>query len=314
MTNYHEPVLLGEVMGFWLTQNPGVYVDCTTGGGGHSAAILQKLLPGSTLHCLDRDTDALAHAGNILKSDHVTVQLHHKPFAELADCVSPDSIDGILYDLGVSSHQLDEASRGFTLNSSAQALDLRMDRSEAVDAQVWLDEVDVDDFAHILRVNADMDRAHPLARKIKDVIRIAKEEGETVVTSKHLRTAVDSVFRDRRFDQNSLMARVLQAIRMDINQEMPQIQKSLTAAIAATRKGGHIVVITYHSVEDRTVKQAMAEFEKECHCPVKFPVCVCGGNHRKVLKMLRKPGLPTPEEIKQNPRARSAKLRVYKRV
>lgn len=314
MTNYHEPVLLGEVMGFWLKQNPGVYVDCTTGGGGHSAAILQKLLPGSTLHCLDRDTDALAHAGNILKSDQVLVQLHHRPFAELAECVAPDSIHGILYDLGVSSHQLDETSRGFSLASSNQPLDLRMDRSEPVDAQVWLEEVSEDDFAHILRGNADMDRAHALARKIKEVMREAREEGEMVVTAKHLRKAVDSVFRDRRFDQNSLMARVLQAIRMDINQEMPQIEQSLKAAVNAMHKGGRIVVITYHSVEDRTVKQTMAELEKECHCPPKFPVCVCGGNHRKVIKLLRKPGLPTEEETKRNPRARSAKLRVYERV
>jgi len=301
-------------MGFWLQQNPGVYVDCTTGGGGHSAAMLAQLKPQSTLHCLDRDSDALAHAGNILKSDSVRVVFHHHAFAELSSCVEPCSVNGILYDLGVSSHQLDEATRGFTMQSSAQALDLRMDQREEISAQEWLTEGDVDQMAHVFRANADMDRAHPLARKIKEVIAQAREEGETIVTVKMIRQAVDYVFRDRRFDQNSLMARVLQAIRMDINQEMPQVEESLKAAVAALQPGGRLVVISYHSVEDRCVKQTMAEFEKDCFCPPKFPVCTCGGNHRKVRKLLRKPGLPTEEELRRNPRSRSAKLRVYERV
>jgi len=313
LTNYHEPVLLGEVMGFWLKQNPGVYVDCTTGGGGHSAAMLAQLKSGSTLHCLDRDSDALAYAGQILKSDLVDIQFHHAPFGQLASCVPQGSADGILYDLGVSSHQLDEVSRGFTMASSTQPLDLRMDRSEACDAQQWLIETDEDQIAHALRNNADMDRAHPLARKIKSEIKLAQEEG-TPITAKTLRSAVDFVFRDRRFDQNSLMARVLQAIRMEINEEMPQVVESLKAAVECLKIGGHLCVISYHSVEDRAVKVTMAPFEQACHCPPKFPVCVCGGKHRKVLKLLRKPGLPTAEEIKRNPRARSAKLRIYERV
>jgi 16S rRNA (cytosine1402-N4)-methyltransferase len=313
LTMYHEPVLLGEVMGFWLTQNPGTYVDCTTGGGGHSAAMLAQLQPGSTIHCLDRDDDALAHASKILTSNIVNVVFHHKAFAELASCVAPASINGILYDLGVSSHQLDERSRGFTLNGSSQALDLRMDRRESLDAQEWIRATEVDDMAHIFRANADMDRAHPLARKIKEQLLVADEEATTFNVS-HLRAAVDSVFRDRRFDQNSLMARVLQAIRMDINQEMPQVEQSLRAAVEALLPGGHLCVISYHSVEDRMVKVTMAEFEQDCICPPRSPMCMCGGNRRKVRKLLRKPGLPTEEEIKRNPRARSAKLRVYERV
>jgi len=314
LTSYHEPVLLGEVMGFWLKQNPGVYVDCTTGGGGHSAAMLAQLKPESTLHCLDRDSDALAHAGQILTSDSVSVVFHHNAFAQLASCVEPCSVDGILYDLGVSSHQIDEASRGFTMQSSAQALDMRMDRREEVSAQEWLTDTSDDEIIRALRENADMDRAPSLVRKMREVFAQAREEGETEITVKQIRTAVDSVFRDRRFDQNSLMARVLQAIRMEINEEMPQVRTSLQAAVEALRPGGRLVVITYHSVEDRCVKLTMAEFERDCFCPPRYPQCVCGGNHRKVRKLLRKPGLPTAEEIRRNPRARSAKLRVYEKV
>ncbi len=311
--NYHEPVLLGEVMGFWLQQNPGVYVDCTTGGGGHSAALLSQLLLGSTLHCLDRDADALAHAGNLLRSESSQVIFHHRPFADLALCVEPSSVDGILYDLGVSSHQLDEASRGFSLQGSQQALDLRMDRREDVDAQKWLQEIEPDDLAHALRKNSDMDRAHPLARTIKEQMALAAEEGEAI-TSKTIRVAVDKVFRDRRFDQNSLMARVLQAIRMEINEEMPQVERSLKAAVKALRVGGRLCVISYHSVEDRTVKQTLAAYETACICPPRYPMCMCGGKHKTLQKLSRKPILPTEKELKENTRSRSAKLRVYEKV
>ena len=299
-------------MGFWLKQNPGVYVDCTTGGGGHSAALLEQLEPGSTLHCLDRDADALAHAGDILKSDQVEVQFHHRPFAELAQCVPPATANGILYDLGVSSHQLDEKSRGFTWTTSAQVLDMRMDKREEQSAQEWMLHTDPDDMAHALRANSDLDRAHQLARKIKEVVAEAIAEGP--ITAATLRSAVESVYRDRRFDLNSLMARVMQAIRMEINSEMPQIEESLKAAVACLVPGGRLCVISYHSVEDRKVKQTMAVFETACFCSPKSPICNCGGNHRKVVRVLRKPQLPTEDEIRRNPRARSAKLRVYERT
>jgi 16S rRNA (cytosine1402-N4)-methyltransferase len=275
--------------------------------------MLAQLQPGSTLHCLDRDADALAFAADILKSDSVNVVFHHNAFAELASCVAPASVDGILYDLGVSSHQLDERTRGFTLNGSTQALDLRMDQRESKSAQEWLQETDVATMAHVFRANADMDRAFPLARKIKDQLLVAAEEVLPFNVG-HLRAAVDSIFRDRRFDQNSLMARVLQAIRMDINQEMPQIETSLRAAVEALLPGGRLCVISYHSVEDRTVKVTMAEYELDCICPPRSPMCMCGGNRRKVKKLLRKPGLPSAEELKKNPRSRSAKLRVYEKV
>lgn len=300
-------------MGFWLGQNPGVYVDCTLGGGGHSAALLPRLEAGSVLHGFDRDSDALNHAKGILQSSNVAISLHHCAFAELSSCLSASSADGILYDLGVSSHQLDEDSRGFSLAASKVPLDLRMDLNDSLDAQTWLRDTDADTMAHVFRAHSDLDRAHALARKVKEVVDLAISEGEAI-TAAHLRTAVDRIFRDRRFDQNSLMARLLQAVRMEINQEMPQLEQSLAMAVDLLRPGGNLCVISYHSVEDRKVKTTLARYEQDCICPPRSPQCICGGNHRKLRKVLRKPMTPADSEMRDNPRSRSAKLRVYQRV
>lgn len=309
MVEYHEPVLLAECLSGLAIRPDGVYVDCTLGGGGHSEAIAKLLsLPGQ-LHSFDRDSEAIAFAGRRLAPFGACVVLHPLPFSALGDEMAASSIDGVLYDLGISSHQVDESERGFTFSGS-EPLDLRMDRGEERSAQEYLREVDGDELANALRGNADMDRAGKLAFRIKDMV--AQCEGP--VLPGHIRQVVESVYPDRRRDMSSLLARVFQAIRMEVNRELEEIRVSLRAAVTCLRPGGRLCVISYHSVEDRCVKQTLAEFEKDCLCPQSLPVCCCGGHHQKLKRVMRKPVLPSAGEIARNGRARSAKLRVYERV
>ena len=290
----------------------GVYVDCTLGGGGHSYAIAQKLNEAGTLHAFDRDDEAVQFATKRLAGVLPKFIVHPVPFAELGNEIEPNTIDGILYDLGISSHQVDDSSRGFTFVGD-NPLDLRMDRRENVSAQEWLRTVSEDDFAAALRKNADMDRAFKLATRIKEKVGEIATQGRDVLPS-DIKAVVEAVFPDKRRDANGLLARVFQAIRMEVNGELKQIEDSLRAAVDCLKVGGRLVVMSYHSVEDRCVKETAAEFEKACICPENLPVCMCGGNHQRLKKVNRKPILPSADEINRNSRARSAKLRVYERV
>ena len=290
----------------------GVYVDCTLGGGGHSYAIAQKLNEAGTLHAFDRDDEAVQFATKRLAGVLPKFIVHPVPFAELGNEIEPNTIDGILYDLGISSHQVDDSSRGFTFVGD-NPLDLRMDRRENVSAQEWLRTVSEDDFAAALRKNADMDRAFKLATRIKEKVGEIATQGRDVLPS-DIKSVVEAVFPDKRRDANSLLARVFQTIRMEVNGELKQIENSLRAAVDCLKVGGRLVVMSYHSVEDRCVKETAAEFEKACICPENLPVCMCGGNHQRLKKVNRKPILPSADEINRNSRARSAKLRIYERV
>ncbi|MCQ2054489.1 MAG: 16S rRNA (cytosine(1402)-N(4))-methyltransferase RsmH [Fibrobacter sp.] len=317
---YHDPVMLCECLEGLRLNEPamksGVFVDCTLGGGGHSYAISNKLDATGTLHAFDRDEEAVAFATKRLASIPAErapkFVVHPVPFAELGNEIEAGSVDGILYDLGISSHQVDDSSRGFTFVGN-NPLDLRMDRREGVSAQEWLRKVDADDLADALRRNADMDRAFKLASRIVELAAGCAEENREILPS-DMKTVVEAVFPDKRREANGLLARVFQAIRMEVNGELAQIETSLRAAVDCLKVGGRLVVMSYHSVEDRCVKDTCAEFEKACICPENLPVCMCGGNHQRLKKVNRKPILPSADEINKNSRARSAKLRVYERV
>ena len=309
---YHDPVMLQECLDGLNIRANGTYADCTLGGGGHSYAIAQKLGPDDILHAFDRDEEAVAFATKRLAGVSPKFVVHPVPFSELGNDIAPNTLDGVLYDLGISSHQVDDSSRGFTFVGD-NPLDLRMDRRENVSAQEWLRTVSEDDFAAALRKNADMDRAFKLATRIKEKVAEVAAEGRDVLPS-DIKTAVEAVFPDKRREANSLLARVFQAIRMEVNGELRQIEDSLRAAVVCLKVGGRLVVMSYHSVEDRCVKETTAEFEKACICPENLPVCMCGGNHQRLKKVNRKPILPSAEEINRNSRARSAKLRIYERV
>ena len=309
---YHDPVMLEECLDGLNIRADGAYADCTLGGGGHSYAIAQRLNSEGVLHAFDRDDEAVQFATKRLQGVLPKFIVHPVPFGELGNEIAPDTLDGVLYDLGISSHQVDDSSRGFTFVGD-NPLDLRMDRRENVSAQEWLRTVSADDFAEALRKNADMDRAFKLASRIKDKVQEIALENRDVLPS-DIKAVVEAVFPDKRREATSLLARVFQAIRMEVNGELKQIEDSLRAAVDCLKVGGRLVVMSYHSVEDRCVKETAAEFEKACICPENLPVCMCGGNHQRLKKVNRKPILPSAEEINRNSRARSAKLRIYERV
>ncbi len=321
---YHDPVMLhGCLQGLRLESDAelnksgdiladGTFADCTLGGGGHSYAIATRLSSAGVLHAFDRDDDAVKFATKRLAGVAPQFIVHPVPFAELGNEIAADTLDGVLYDLGISSHQVDDSSRGFTFVGN-NPLDLRMDRREEVSAQEWLRNVSADDLAEALRKNSDMDRAFKLATRIIEVAEETAKDGRDVLPS-DIKAVVESVFPDKRRDANGLLARVFQAIRMEVNGELRQIETSIRAAVNCLKVGGRLVVMSYHSVEDRCVKDTCAEFEKACICPEHLPVCMCGGNHQRLKKVNRKPILPSEKEIETNSRARSAKLRVYERV
>jgi 16S rRNA (cytosine1402-N4)-methyltransferase len=307
MTEYHRPVLEQEVADFLVRDPNAAYLDVTLGGGGHSAALLARLGPSGSLTALDRDPEAIAQ-GKARFSGDARVRIHQAPFSRLGDYCAPESLAGALFDLGVSSHQLDERARGFSFEAGAP-LDMRMGPDAAASALEWLKEVSEEDLARAFGANSDLERPWALAKRVKLLL------GEDPApTSDLLRRAVDGIYRPRDTDRAGLLARVFQAIRMEVNREADEIRKGLAAAVGALSKGGRVAVLSYHSVEDRAVKETFAEFEKDCRCPPRLPMCVCGGNNRSLRKVLRKPQEATREEIAANPRARSAKLRVMEKV
>ena len=309
---YHDPVMLAECLEGLNIKADGTYADCTLGGGGHSYAIANRLNEQGTLHAFDRDEEAVAFATKRLAGVKPKFIVHPVRFGELKNEIAPDTLDGILYDLGISSHQVDASERGFTFVGD-NPLDLRMDRREGVSAQEWLKTADADAIAAALRKNADMDRAFKLATRIVEMVAGVSGEGREILPS-DMKAVVESVFPDKRREVNGLLARVFQAVRMEVNGELKEIEDSLRAAVDCLKVGGRLVVMSYHSVEDRCVKETAAEFERACICPEHMPVCMCGGNHQRLKKVNRKPILPTDKEIAVNSRARSAKLRIYERV
>jgi 16S rRNA (cytosine1402-N4)-methyltransferase len=307
MTDYHHPVLEQEVADFLVRDPDAAYLDVTLGGGGHTAAILDRLGPRGSITALDRDPEAIAQ-GRARFAGDARVRIHQSPFSRLGEFCAPESLAGALFDLGVSSHQLDERSRGFSFESGAP-LDMRMGPDAESSALEWLKNASEEELARAFGSNSDLDRPWALAKRVKLLL-----DEDPAPTSDLLRRAVDGIYRPRDGERAGLLARVFQAIRMEVNRERDEIRTGLAAAVGALAKGGRVAVLSYHSVEDRAVKETFAGFEKECVCPPRLPVCVCGGNHRRLRKVLRKPQEASAEEIARNPRARSAKLRVMEKV
>lgn len=303
---YHAPVMASEIVDLLVTDPGGLYLDATLGGGGHARRIVDRLGPEGGLVALDRDMEAVARGLQTFGGDR-RVRIERSEFARLGAYVSPGSLAGALFDLGVSSRQLDVKAKGFSFAPGTD-LDMRMG-AEGPTAADLLSAWDEWELASALRRNADIDEAKRLSRAIKSLV-----EAGRPMTSDLLREAVEKLPGMRSQDRNGMLARVFQAIRMEVNGEVDQIGAGLKAAVEALRPGGRLAVLSYHSVEDRAVKESAAAFEKECICPPGMPVCTCGSGNRRLLKVLRKPALPTPEEMARNPRSRSAKLRVLEKL
>ena len=303
---YHLPVMADEIVEHMIIDPEGLYLDGTLGGGGHAGRILEKLGPKGGLLGLDRDMEAVERNKKNF-ADEPRMRVERAEFSRLAEFCAPETLSGALFDLGVSSRQLDSKERGFSFNPGT-ALDMRMG-SEGPAASDLLAGWEEYQLTTILRSNADIEDPKRLARNILALV----ESGEPM-SSDLIRKAVEKLPSVREENRNSMLARVFQAIRMEVNDEMGQVQTGLRAAVTSMKTGGRICVRSYHSVEDRKVKETFAEFEKDCICAPHLPVCMCGSNNRRLRKVLRKPGLPTDAERERNPRARSAKLRVMEKV
>ena len=308
----HVSVLLPECMEALAPRRGGVFVDCTAGGGGHSLAIAERLPADGRLICLDRDDAALAACRTRLAAyaDRVTlVKANFASLGEALDEAGAAEIDGILWDLGVSSYQLDEKSRGFSYAAEAP-LDMRMDPSGGVTAAEIVNTYPESELSRILREYGEEKFAARIAARIAEARREAPI-GTTTALAELVAAAIPAAARHAEHQHPA--RRTFQALRIEVNGELDAIAPSLREAVRRLRPGGRAAVITFHSLEDRIVKQTFAALSAGCTCPPDFPVCVCG--RRPVVRLLgRRPILPGEEELAANPRSRSAKLRCAEKL
>ena len=306
---HHIPVLRDEVLSALQPVPGGVYLDGTVGVGGHAAALLDAVHGEAKLYALDRDQDALTAAGKRLAPWSGAVTLRHGNFHDAMDIYPGLLFDGILLDLGVSSWQLDAAERGFSYHEDAP-LDMRMDQSSGITAAEWLNTTDEKTITQALYDYADERWAARIAKLIVEM------RAETpFATTQDLVRAVDRAIPKavRRKDEGHPARRTFQAVRIAVNDELPPLKQALEDLVLMLKPGGRLCVITFHSIEDRAVKQAFAKMKNPCECPVNAPICVCG---KKPLVSLPKgyPKAPGEAELQANFRARSAKLRCAQRL
>ena len=307
---HHVSVLLDACIDALAIRPDGVYVDGTLGGGGHSREIASRLTTGHLIG-IDRDETALAAAGERLAPFMDRVTLVHSNFCEMDSVIRSlgyGGVDGVLLDLGVSSPQLDESSRGFSYMADAP-LDMRMDRGDTLTAYQVVNEWSYEELKRIL-FDYGEERYAPL---IAGAICRRREQKPIATTLELVDIIRGSVPPAALREKQHPAKRSFQAIRIAVNDELGAVSKAMEAAIPMLNPGGRLAVITFHSLEDRIVKSAMAEAARGCTCPPSFPVCVCG-KKPKVKLLSRKPVLPGPEELEENPRARSAKLRVCEKL
>jgi 16S rRNA (cytosine1402-N4)-methyltransferase len=303
----HVPVLLTQTIDGLDIKPDGIYVDCTAGGGGHSSAIAAKLSNKGRLISLDRDPDAVKAASERL-SAFGNAQVIHRNYSELdkvLDELGIDAVDGILMDLGVSSYQLDEESRGFSYHSDAP-LDMRMSRT-GMSAADLVNTFDEQQLAKIIFEYGE----EKFSRRIASNIVRAREKAPIETTLQLADIIRESVPQKARRDKNPCK-KTFQAIRIAVNGEFDHLSEGLDKAFDALRPGGRLAVITFHSLEDRIVKQRFAGWCKGCICPPDFPQCVCGRKPQGKL-VNRKPLEAKEKELERNNRSRSAKLRIIER-
>ena len=307
---HHVSVLLEECLDGLHIQPEGIYVDGTLGGAGHSSEIVKRLTTGRLIG-IDRDPVALKAAGSRLEAYKDRVTLVHSNFcqvSEVLDSLDIDKVDGILLDLGVSSPQLDDGNRGFSYMVDAP-LDMRMNNEDMLTAETIVNTWSYEELRRILFDYGEERYAPQIAAAICRV-----REEKPIHTTLELVDVIRSAMPAAALREKQHPAkRSFQAIRIAVNDELGAVRKVMDAAIPRLKKGGRLAIITFHSLEDRIVKNAMAEAAKGCTCPPSFPVCVCG-KQPQVKLISRKPIVSTEEELDRNPRARSAKLRVCEKL
>ena len=307
---HHISVLLQECLDGLDIKPDGIYVDGTLGGAGHSSQIVQRLTTGRLIG-IDRDPVALAAAGERLKPWQDRVTLVHSNFCEIAqvlESLNISGVDGILLDLGVSSPQLDDGERGFSYMADAP-LDMRMNGEDTLDAEAVVNTWPQEELKRILYTYGEERYAPQIAGAI-----CRRREVAPIKTTFELVDIIRSAMPAAALREKQHPAkRSFQAIRIAVNDELGSVEKVMADAIPLLNPGGRLAVITFHSLEDRIVKNAMAAAAKGCTCPPSFPVCVCGKKPQAEL-VNRKPITASAEELEENPRSRSAKLRVCRKL
>lgn len=301
----HEPIMLKECLENLNIRENGIYVDGTLGGAGHSSKIIERLNKNGRLIGIDRDKDALNASSKRLEAySNVTyVWGKHEDIRSHLDNLEIEFVDGILLDLGVSSYQIDEAERGFSYTKNAR-LDMRMNRMQDIDAEYILNTYPKEELEKIFFEYGEENFSKRIANKI--VIAREKKKIETtfeladIIREAVPKNAVDS------------FKRIFQALRIEVNGELKDLKKAIEDSILSLNDGGRLCVITFHSLEDRIIKNTFTEYEGRCTCPKDFPKCVCGyKSYGKIVT--KKPIIPSVEEMEKNPRSKSAKLRVFER-
>ena len=306
----HVSVLLYECMDALDIKPDGIYIDGTAGGAGHSQEIASRLGSGKLI-ALDRDLTAVAVASERLSRFGEHAQVVHSNFSEMAQVcreLGIDGVDGVLLDLGVSSYQLDTADRGFSYMADAP-LDMRMNREDKLDAYTVVNTYTEQELKRIIYDYGEERFAPRIAARI-----VKERQNAPIRTTGELVELIKKSMPAAARDGGHHPAkRSFQAIRIEVNAELDVIAPAIRSAVNLLRPGGRIVIITFHSLEDRIVKQTFSELTGGCTCPKNFPVCVCG-NRPQVKIVTRKPILPTAAELEENRRSHSAKVRVAEKI
>lgn len=302
----HKSVLLNESVNGLAIKEDGIYVDGTMGGAGHSTEIIKRIGTKGLLIGIDRDEEAICVAKERLKEFSNVKFIHdnHDNIENILENLGIDKVDGILLDLGVSSYQLDERNRGFSYMGEAD-LDMRMDRTQNLTAKTVVNKYSEEEIASILWEYGEEKFSRRIAKNICE----ARKQKEIETTMELVKIVERSV--PKTFDGHPAK-RTFQAIRIEVNDEIKPLYKTVKKSIECLNPGGRLCIITFHSLEDRAVKNAYVDASGKCTCPPGLPYCVCGAkSYGKIIT--KKPILPSEEEMKENPRSKSAKLRIFER-
>lgn len=301
----HTSILLAESVEFLITDKNGIYVDCTMGGAGHTSAFAAQLEAGGLMLGIDQDDDAIAAGSarllNKFPCKTAVAKSNFENFSQVLDSMGIDKIDGIFFDLGVSSYQLDTPERGFSYMHDGP-LDMRMNKEASLDAEYIVNHYKEEELADIIHRYGE----ERWSKRIAQFIVAARKEKPLTTTFELVDVIKKAIPKGARLDGPHPAKRTFQAIRIEVNNELGILADTMGKAVDRLKSGGRIGVITFHSLEDRIIKQTFAKLAKGCTCPPQLPVCVCGKKPQ-----LRKTGniVPSKAEVEENPRSRSARLR-----
>lgn len=306
----HIPVLLNEVVEGLDIKKNGIYIDCTIGGGGHSSEIVKRLSPEGHLYGFDRDEEAISTCQERFK-DNKNVTLIHANYKDAPMILQEkgiNSFDGLLIDLGVSSYQIDTAGRGFSFLHEGR-LDMRMDKEQELDAYEVVNHYPKERLLDILYKYGEESNAKKIVENI-----IKHREKAPIETTLQLKEIIEESFPKKViYGKGGVSKKTFQAIRIEVNGELDGLDEVLKKFIKMLKNGGRMAVITFHSLEDRIVKNVFKEEATDCLCPPKIPVCICG--HKRSIKLInKKPIIASEEELKENSRSSSAKLRIIEKL